>query len=166
MGIIRKKTLRLQVFLNCVTVRTRSTQSTWRTDLVHSQLYDMYDTKTETCSHATTMASPVSPILLVQMPLLADPNGIGYNVNITHSDVFLNNTNDIQVFVTPRSGVGTPETFYGQLCERIASVALVDDLVRTQFACPCSNVCYITLKALAKGNIRNKARICSVDIWW
>ena len=122
----------------------------------------MFDGSTDTCMDVTSTAEPVSPIHLYRCNLPADPNGIGYNVTVTHSNAFLNNTNNIQVFVFPSTEVDGK--YYGKLCKIIGTQILGDDLVSSEFSCPCANVCILNVKALAQGDMRSQGRLCKIDI--
>ena len=110
----------------------------------------------------TSTAEPVSPIYLFKTTLPVDPNGIGYNVTVTYSNAFLNNTNNIQVFVFPSTKVDGK--FYGKVCKIIDTQILGDDLVSSEFSCPCTNECVIQIKALAQGDMRSQGRLCEIDI--
>ena len=110
----------------------------------------------------TSTAEPVSPIYLFKTTLPVDPNGIGYNVTITHSNGFLNNTNNIQVFVFPSTKVDGK--YYGKVCKIIDTQILADSLVNSEFSCPCTNECILQIKALAQGDMRSQGRLCEIDI--
>ena len=124
----------------------------------------MYDGLTSTCYEVTSTAKPVSQLLLLRHLVPADPNGIGYNITLTYSNAFLNDTNNIQVFAFPKKTVGVTAKWYGKVCDEMTPQTLGGDLVSSEFVCPCAEDCYIRVKVLAQGDVRNQGRVCEIDM--
>ena len=124
----------------------------------------LFDGLSNTCMDVISTTEPVSPLHMIWSLVPSDPNGIGYNVTVTYTDAFLNDTNNIQVFVFPRDEVGVPAKYYGKVCDKMTTQTLGGDLVSSEFVCPCAEDCVIRVKALAQGDVRNQGRVCEIDI--